>query len=131
MRLLILLLAITLASCAAPRSPYPPRTHAPCFEYETCVVAVQQAISRNWMRPSTARNGMQVTVFVELGMDYELLAQRVTEPSGNKAFDQSAMDAIAAAAPFDELRGMERVMGFFLFSRTHFKFRPEDLGRQS
>jgi len=72
---------------------------------------------------------MQVSVLVKLNSDYDVREQRITESSGDAAFDQSALTAISDAAPFDELNGLEPLMGFFLFHELRFQFKPEDLKR--
>ena len=97
----------------------------------TYVEAIYQAVHREWSRPPSARNDMEVRIQVDLTPSGDLLGVGVVDSSGNGAFDRSAQAAVRKAA---------RALGRFpvpedrrLFE-AHFRhftllFKPEDLLR--
>lgn len=97
----------------------------------TYVEAIYQAVHREWSRPPSARNDMEVRIQVDLTPSGDLLGVAVVDSSGNGAFDRSAQAAVRKAA---------RALGRFsvpedrrLFE-AHFRhftllFKPEDLLR--
>lgn len=81
----------------------------------------------NWSRPASARNGMQVTLRVELVPSGEVAAVSLVESSGDAAFDRSAETAVRRAERFavpDDSAIFER-----RFRRFNLQFKPEDLLR--
>lgn len=97
----------------------------------TYVEAIYQAVHREWSRPPSARNDMEVRIQVDLTPSGDLLGVAIVDSSGNGAFDRSAQAAVRKAA---------RTLGRFsvpedrrLFE-AHFRhftllFKPEDLLR--
>ncbi|KEQ16693.1 cell envelope integrity protein TolA [Endozoicomonas numazuensis] len=86
-------------------------------------------IAENWNRPPSARNGMIALVQLSLSPYGDLLEVRLLEGSGNDAYDRSVIQAIQRAAPFPELKKLERRVFDNKFKRVNFRFRPEDLVR--
>ncbi|MGI9283160.1 MAG: TonB family protein [Endozoicomonas sp.] len=86
-------------------------------------------IAQNWNRPPSARNGMVALVQLSLSPYGDLLEVRLLEGSGNEAYDRSVVQAIQKAAPFPELKKLERRVFDNNFKRVNFRFRPEDLVR--
>lgn len=61
---------------------------------------IQQTIQRFWIRPPSARNGMQVQIRIRMLPGGEVLEANVVKSSGNDAFDRSALTAIQKAGKF-------------------------------
>lgn len=88
---------------------------------------IRTKIVANWSRPASARNGMKVTLRVELVPSGEVSAVSLVESSGDTAFDRSAESAVRRAGRFevpDESAVFER-----RFRRFNLLFNPEDLLR--
>ncbi len=94
-------------------------------ETQEYIAAIQQAISRNWIRPPSARTGMMVTLRINLLPGGELNNVNVVESSGNPAFDRSAMAAVQKAGrlpvPSDPVKFDRDFRSFSV------RFNPEDL----
>ena len=94
-------------------------------EIQQYVVAIQQTISRYWIRPPSARTGMIVTLSINLLPGGELNDVNVVESSGNAAFDRSAVLAVQKAGRFpvpDDPVKFDRY-----FRSLKLRFNPEDL----
>lgn len=63
------------------------------------VAVLQQRVTRNWLRPPTARAGMVCTVHVRLIPGGEVVEARVVRSSGDPAFDKSAETAVLKSSP--------------------------------
>lgn len=61
---------------------------------------IQQTIQRFWIRPPSARNGMQVQIRIRMLPGGEVLEANIKKSSGNEAFDRSALTAIQKAGKF-------------------------------
>ena len=86
---------------------------------------IQQTISRNWVRPPSARTGMVVTLRINLLPGGELNDVNILESSGNAAFDRSAVAAVQKAGRFpvpDDPAKFDRN-----FRSLKLRFNPEDL----
>lgn len=86
---------------------------------------IQQTISRNWVRPPSARTGMTVTLRINLLPGGELNSVNVIESSGNPSFDRSALAAVQKAGRFpvpDDPVKFDRY-----FRSLKLRFNPEDL----
>ncbi|WP_062265700.1 cell envelope integrity protein TolA [Endozoicomonas arenosclerae] len=90
---------------------------------------LQNLIAQNWNRPPSARNNMVALVQLSFSPYGDLLEVRLLEGSGNDAYDRSVIQAIQRAAPFPELKKLERRVFDNNFKRVNFRFRPEDLVR--
>ncbi|MGI9274504.1 MAG: cell envelope integrity protein TolA [Endozoicomonas sp.] len=89
----------------------------------------RQLVAQHWNRPPSARNNMVATLQVALSPYGDLLEVRLIESSGNDAYDRSVVQAVQRAAPFPEVRNLERRIFDKSFRRFNFRFRPEDLVR--
>ena len=89
----------------------------------------EQLVAQNWNRPLSARNNMTALLQVALSPYGDLMEVRLLEGSGNDAFDRSAIQAVRSAAPFHELKKIDRRIFNDNFRRFNFRFRPEDLVR--
>ncbi len=88
---------------------------------------IQQSVASNWSRPPMARNGMQVSLRIELIPDGTVINVNVVKSSGFDAFDRSAVAAVKKAEQFPELQDLEpRVFNKFYKNFTLI-FKPEDL----
>ncbi len=90
-------------------------------------MGIYQAVVGNWSRPPSARQGMQVTLLVELVPTGDVVSVSIVDSSGNGAFDRSAQSAVNKVGQFVVPTESE------LFER-HFRkftllFKPEDLLR--
>lgn len=90
-------------------------------------MGIYQAVVGNWSRPPSARQGMQVTLLVELVPTGDVVSVSIVDSSGNGAFDRSAQSAVNKVGQFVVPKESE------LFER-HFRkftllFKPEDLLR--
>ena len=86
---------------------------------------IQQTISRNWIRPPSARTGMVVTLRINLLPGGELNDVNVIESSGNPAFDRSAMAAVQKAGRFPVPSDPGKFDRYFRSLKL--RFNPEDL----
>lgn len=86
-------------------------------------------IINNWNRPPSARNNMTALLQVTLSPFGDLLEVKLLDSSGSEAFDRSAVRAVQSAAPFPELKKLDRRIFDASFRRFNFRFRPEDLVR--
>lgn len=99
-------------------------------EYElvqSATAIIQMAVQQVWNRPPSARNGMRAILQISMLPTGELLDARITESSGDPAFDRSAENAVYSAAPFTELQSLP-INVFNANLRTlSLIFQPEDL----
>lgn len=127
---LILIALIFIAGCASNKSGYiPQRDFSKCYSVHECVKAIQVAITDNWSRPDSARNGIQVTINLSLLPDGSIKSISIGKASGNKAFDASAISATENAAPFTELSELDRKIFNKGFSKVELLFMPMDLAK--
>lgn len=94
---------------------------------QTYFQGIRAKIVANWSRPASARNGMKVTLRVELVPTGEVTAVSLVASSGDTAFDRSAETAVRRAGQFevpDDTAVFER-----RFRRFNLLFNPEDLLR--
>ena len=90
---------------------------------------IKSLASQYWNRPPSARNNMVAEVRISLSPFGDLLDITLVQGSGNEPFDRSVIQAIRNAAPFSELRNLERRVFDEYFRRFTIRFRPEDLVR--
>lgn len=65
---------------------------------------VHQKVGSAWKAPSeTPKEGSKAVVIVTILRDGSLIENRLHMKSGSDAWDQSALDAVKKAAPFDPL----------------------------
>ena len=94
---------------------------------QSATAIIQMAVQQVWNRPPSARNGMRAILQISMLPTGELLDARITESSGDAAFDRSAENAVYSAAPFTELQSLP-INVFNANLRTlSLIFQPEDL----
>lgn len=97
--------------------------HAVNPESEEYKAAIRQEIERRWVRPPSARNGMQVVLTVHLAPGGDVLDVAVSQSSGDRNLDQSAVNAVKSAGRLPVPDGA----AFAPFRRFNFLFKPEDM----
>ena len=93
----------------------------------TYVQAIRRAISREWTRPPSARNGMVARLMLHLAPTGELLSVELVTSSGNVHYDRSVERAIRKVRRFEVPK--ERRLFEAEFRQFTILFRPEDLLR--
>ena len=93
----------------------------------TYVQAIKGAISREWTRPPSARNGMQARLMLHLAPTGELLSVELVTSSGDAPYDRSVQRAIRKARRFEVPEN--RRLFEAEFRRFTILFRAEDLLR--
>lgn len=88
-----------------------------------------KGVQSQWRRPPSARNGMIVGVRIHLLPTGEVDDAYVTSPSGDEAFDRSAVNAVLKAERFPALQGIDPVVFDRYLRQITLTFRPEDLRR--
>jgi len=88
---------------------------------------IQQLVTDNWSRPPSARNGMRAVIQIKMLPTGELIDVRITQSSGDPAFDRSAESAVYRAAPFAELTALPIRVFNQNFRTLSLIFQPEDL----
>ncbi len=88
---------------------------------------IQQLVTENWSRPPSARNGMRAVIQIKMLPTGELVDVRITQSSGDPAFDRSAENAVYRAAPFAELTALPIRIFNQNFRTLSLIFQPEDL----
>lgn len=88
---------------------------------------IQQLVTENWSRPPSARNGMRAVIQIKMLPTGELVDMRITQSSGDPAFDRSAENAVYRAAPFAELTALPIRIFNQNFRTLSLIFQPEDL----
>jgi len=88
---------------------------------------IDEKVSDNWSRPSSARNGMSVLVRIQLVPTGKVISASVVESSGDQAFDRSAVLAVNKADSFPELKNLPIRVFEKNFRVFNLYFEPEDL----
>ena len=94
---------------------------------QSATAIIQMAVQQVWNRPPSARNGMRAILQISMLRTGELLDARITESSGDAAFDRSAENAVYSAAPFTELQSLPINVFNTNFRTLSLIFQPEDL----
>jgi colicin import membrane protein len=94
---------------------------------QTFFQGIYTKIVGNWSRPASARNGMKVTLRVELVPGGEVAAVSLVTSSGDGAFDRSAESAVRRSVRFDVPE--DSAIFEKRFRRFNILFNPEDLLR--
>ncbi|GAB3371128.1 TonB C-terminal domain-containing protein [Spongiibacter taiwanensis] len=93
---------------------------------------IQALVEQNWTPPPTARNGMVAVVQINTIPTGDIVNQYIVTSSGNAAFDQSVISAIAKLGKIDELGDLatEDIRTYEKnFRSFRFKFAPTELRR--
>lgn len=89
---------------------------------------IRDAVERRWSRPPSARNGLSVTLSVNLIPGGEVTGQPViVKSSGDPAYDRSVQNAILLASPLPV--PTDPALFNAHFRKFTFVARPEDLNR--
>ncbi|EPP6561978.1 energy transducer TonB [Pseudomonas aeruginosa] len=88
-----------------------------------------ERISSNWHRPASAKDGMQVTIEIEMDRKGVIKQVRVHQSSGNKAFDTSAVKAIQDVKAIPEIASLPTDVYQSLYKNRKVLFTPESLGK--
>jgi colicin import membrane protein len=91
------------------------------------IAVIVKTITSRWSRPPSARNGMEVTVGMQLTPNGQVVDASVITSSGDSAFDRSAIRAIKQAEQFPEIKNMPSRVFEAEFRNLKLVFRPEDL----
>jgi colicin import membrane protein len=91
------------------------------------IAVIVQTIAGRWSRPPSARNGMEVSVGMQLTPNGRVVDVSVITPSGDSAFDRSAVRAIKQVEQFPEIQNMPSRIFEAEFRNLKLVFRPEDL----
>jgi colicin import membrane protein len=94
---------------------------------QSATALIQQAVQQVWNRPPSARNGMRAVLQIRMLPTGELVEARITDSSGDPAFDRSAENAVYSAAPFTELQRLPINIFNGSFRTLSLIFQPEDL----
>jgi colicin import membrane protein len=89
---------------------------------------IVRLVSEQWVRPPSARNGMAVTVLIEMLPDGTITNASVTRSSGDPAFDASAVAAVRNVGRIREMQQLDRQTFDSLYRKRSAIFKPEDLG---
>lgn len=84
-------------------------------------------VSEQWVRPPSARNGMAVTVLIEMLPDGTITNASVTRSSGDPAFDASAVAAVRNVGRIREMQQLDSKTFNALYRSRRAVFKPEDL----
>ena len=84
-------------------------------------------VSEQWVRPPSARNGMAVTVLIEMLPDGTITNASVSRSSGDPAFDASAVAAVRNVGRVREVQQLPAETFNRLYRSRSAVFKPEDL----
>ncbi|WP_075172318.1 cell envelope integrity protein TolA [Neptunomonas phycophila] len=88
---------------------------------------VRSEISGRWIRPATARNGMQATALVVLFPSGEIDSVEIVKSSGDLGFDRAAENAVYKVGRFSRASEIDPVLFDRNLRRIQVIFRPEGL----
>lgn len=84
-------------------------------------------VSQQWRRPPSARQGMSVTVTIQMLPDGTITNASVTRSSGDVAFDNSAVAAVRNVGRIPEMQQLDRATFDKMYRKRAMIFKPEDL----
>lgn len=88
---------------------------------------IKGLVSQAWSRPPSARNGMSVTVQIQMLPDGTITSANVSRSSGDGPFDNSAVMAVRNVGRVAEMQGLSSA-DFSPYRSFKMTFTPEDLG---
>jgi len=94
---------------------------------QSATALIQQAVQQGWNRPPSARNGMRAVLQIRMLPTGELVEVRITDSSGDTAFDRSARNAVYSVTPFTGLQSLPINIFNGNFRTLSLIFQPEDL----
>lgn len=113
--------AIGHSSLAPEHQPEAPR------RLENVDSILAQMVAANWHRPPSARDGMSVQIVIKIARDGDVQSAKVTKSSGDRYFDQSAIDAIMAVQQIPEIKQVSDQTYRTLYKERNIQFSPEAL----
>lgn len=117
----------SLIEAIAPATVQPTSVPAKKAPLENVDGLLVQRIISNWKRPLSARNGMSVEIVIKMNRNGDIKQVRVARSSGDKAFDQSAADAIKAVKSVPEVAQVKSATYDSLYKERRISFSPENL----
>jgi len=84
-------------------------------------------VSQQWRRPPSARQGMSVTILIQMLPDGTITSASVTRSSGDVAFDNSAVAAVRNVGRIPEMQQLDRATFDRMYRKRAMIFKPEDL----
>lgn len=84
-------------------------------------------VSQQWRRPPSARQGMSVTILIQMLPDGTISNASVTRSSGDVAFDNSAVAAVRNVGRIPEMQQLDRATFDRMYRKRAMIFKPEDL----
>jgi len=116
MSAILVLGAVGCAEAPAPSGmpvgePLPPtRGRGPCLSLAVCARILNDVVTSEWkVPPKAAKRGLKATVLVDVKPDGLIRSVKVTQRSGDAAFDRSTVRAVEQSQPFVELRDLPEV----------------------
>jgi hypothetical protein len=96
-------------------------------EIVTALAYIRDEISKNWKRPSDARNGMYVEVMIRLMPNGEVISVEVMSKDASDAMVASVKNALRKVGRFNKLSDLDPDVFDANFRKFRIMFRPEDL----
>lgn len=94
-------------------------------EVESFMAGIRMQLQRQWRRPASANNDMQVLLLIELLPTGELRDVSILQSSGDRLFDRSAIEAVESVTRFSVPKDPN--MFEQSFRSLNLLFDPEDL----
>lgn len=88
---------------------------------------INRRVADAWIRPPSARNGMQTLLRIGFLPNGEVADVQVLKGSGNATFDKYAMDAVYKVGRIEELSKVESYIFERNFRQVDLLFNPQDL----
>lgn len=88
---------------------------------------IRRLVAEAWIRPPSARNGMRVTVRINMLPDGSITNVNVVRSSGDNAFDMSAVTAVKAVGRIPEVQKLDSATFNARYRQRDAIFSPEDL----
>ncbi|SBS31893.1 hypothetical protein MAQ5080_02101 [Marinomonas aquimarina] len=88
---------------------------------------INRRVTDAWIRPPSARNGMQTLLRINFLPNGEVADVRVLKGSGDAVFDKRAMDAVYKVGRIEELSEVESYIFERNFRQVDLLFNPQDL----
>ena len=96
-------------------------------EIMSLALKVKQEIEKNWVQPTSTRDGMLVKLNLRFNSDGSVNSVKVLESSGLKEFDISAVEAVKKSSPFGEIKDISKNDFRNHFSSVDFYFRAIEI----
>ncbi len=87
----------------ASQEPSGIRTDFSNFPYPWYISLVRNSLSNKWMTKMPSSGNIQAVIFFNIKRDGTIKSLKVEKSSGNRLFDNAALNSVESAAPFDIL----------------------------